>query len=419
MDPNKIMPVKGVYPALIRYGSLLKISAQNVFSLRLQNLLTLITMSVGAFTLSATLFIGDGAMTSLWRELENLMGGWMVVIPDPGGAQNAKRLDITIFTAQELQELQANVLDVRFIEPIYSGREVFSYKNIRIQVTVDGIGDLMLKEDLFSPLKGEQFSDNALKGFSWECYLTEALYKKMDSPSLDNLYAKIGGSRFLVKGITRDPPDAHGIMRHRLIVPYSYAEQLWEKRGQYKSLVVGWGSLENAETTLTQVIATLDGIRGPGTYMFSSSAFKLRKRKDIIKSFVIFGKTQAFFCILVASISILNVMLANVVQKMKEFAIRMTLGATKTDIFIIVVAKSVFFSLFGSILGVVLSIWFSPDISKLISGYFKNAQNLTPLVSVQSIVIPIAICSTCGLLAGIAPALRAIQVDILSILRSE
>ncbi len=406
--------------SLVRYSNLLKLSLKSVLSFRLQNLLTLITMSIGAFTLSATLFIGDGARYSLWKDLEALMGSWMIIQSEPGASKSfPQRFDLATFNQHDLTSLRQNIPDTKYIEPIFSGREYISYKKQRIRVSIDGITAPLTKEDIFRPLQGVEFTESANNGYSWECYITQSLYHKLGSPELNEMYIKVRKSRFLVKAVTPDPPEADELFNKRIIVPYIFTERLLGKRGQYSSLAVGWGDMESAEETLQKVRRVLNDTRGKGTYHLSSSMFKLKKRKQIVKSFVIFGNTQALFCILVASIGILNVMLANVVRKMKEYALRMTLGAAKTDIFFIVLSESIFYALVGSLLGIVLSIWLSPDICQLVSGYLKDTRHLTPFVSAYSILLPLAICSFCGLVAGIIPALRAVRVDILSILRAQ
>lgn len=404
---------------LVRYSNLLKLSLRNVITLRLQNLLTLITMSVGAFTLSATLFIGDGAMYSLWHDLETLMGSWMLVHPEVGSSTPpSKRAQQQTFSNLELDTLQQTVTTAKYVEPLYAGRLLFEYKGMKKLVSIDGITAPLLDEDIYRPLTGRKFSAHAMDGFSWECYITQSLHMEMGLPELDDLFIRVGSSNYRVAAVTSNPPEADEQFNQRVIVPYRLAEMQYGDQGHYKCLVVGWDG-ERAEETLQEVRGSLDQLRGPGTYYLSSSMFKLKKRKDIVKSFVVFGKTQAMFSILVASIGILNVMLANVVHKMREFAIRITLGASRREIFFIVISESVCYAVLGSALGIGLSVWLSPDICSLVGHYLQDTKNLAPYISLQSILIPLVICSACGLIAGITPAFRAIRVDILSILRAE
>lgn len=406
--------------SLVIYTNLLKTSLRNVLSLRLQSLLTLITMSVGAFTLSATLFIGDGAMHSLWKDLETLMGNWMIVLPEPVAmATPSRHYYLSSLHYSELDLLRQQVKSARYIEPLYSTRKVLSHKNHRIRISVDGITAPLLSEELYRPMTGTIFSTEAMNGFTWDCYLTQSLYREIGAPLLQDLFVKLDDSRFRVVAVTPDPPEADELFSKRLILPYAFAEMLWGEKGHYGSFAVGWLSMETAETTLAEVRQSLDGARGPGTYHLSSSLFKLRKRKDIVKSFVMFGKTQALFSILIASIGILNVMLASVVHKMREFAIRITLGATQKEIFFLVVSESICYAILGSCIGVLLAVLFSADICRLVGHYLQETKDLLPLISLPSILLPLSICSFCGLVAGITPAFRAIRVDTLSILRAE
>ncbi len=86
-------------------------------------------------------------------------------------------------------------------------------------------------------------------------------------------------------------------------------------------MLVAWHSSHNMESTIGALRLALNECRAPNAYVLSSFQFALKKRKNIVSNFMLFVIIQATFCILVASVGIVNVMLANVVRRAREFAI--------------------------------------------------------------------------------------------------
>lgn len=129
--------------------------------------------------------------------------------------------------------------------------------------------------------------------------------------------------------------------------------------------------------------------------------------------------TDALFCILVASICVINVMLSSVVRRSREFAIRIAMGARHRDIVLIVLAESFSYGIIGSILGIIGAGLISPLICDLLSTKIIGASSLQPSFGLRGLIIPVRVCGLSSLLAGVIPALRTLKLDILPVLRAE
>jgi putative ABC transport system permease protein len=133
-----------------------------------------------------------------------------------------------------------------------------------------------------------------------------------------------------------------------------------------------------------------------------------QKTKDLL-NMVLFA--IASISLLVGGIGIMNIMLASVLERIKEIGIRLSIGATKKDIIIQFVAEAVFISITGGLLGIAVGVTFC----YLISGFL----DITTIISGWSVVISFGVSAITGLVFGIIPAKRAAEQDPIKSLRHE
>ena len=220
-------------------------------------------------------------------------------------------------------------------------------------------------------------------------------------------------------GITQDPPRLSKRYQQRVQVPYDLAKVIWLMPGSVGDIVVAWHGPNDMNLVYSQLQAALDRLVGPDSYSLTSTQFMLERGKKIVNNFIAVGATQAFFCILIASIGIFNVMLANVVRRSHEFALRVAMGARVSEVFMLILGESLFLGLVGAMFGVAASVAAAPHVSGLFAMHIPEAASLRPIYSIQGAVLPLVVCGACGLLAGVIPALKVRRLDILALLRRE
>jgi len=387
----------------------------------LAQLLTVFTMAIGAFALAATLFTGQGALENLWRDLDRLMGDHVFVFPDAGPNDIIYRTRPTPdLTPQDLEFVRTALGAERIVAPRYFGRARVETRGRTLRVAVDGITRELHQQQLFRPLMGRGFDSANRKALARECLLTLSAARELaiDGDQLPAAVA-IDGDRFQVVGLVPDPPEADERFRLRAVVPFSYAQLRWGRVGVVPSLVVYWSEPRQAFPTIKAIEEALDSCRGRHAYGLSSYQFKLRDRRRIVTNFILFGAAQAFFCVLVGSIGIVNVMLANVVRRAREFAIRVSLGAEPSHLMVMVLGESALLGFVGAIAGIATAFVLAPPICAVLSSRFPEASQLQPHFSLIGILSPLAVCGVSGLVAGVIPALKVRSLDILSVLRME
>ncbi|MTI21234.1 FtsX-like permease family protein [Fulvivirga sp. RKSG066] len=115
--------------------------------------------------------------------------------------------------------------------------------------------------------------------------------------------------------------------------------------------------------------------------------------------------------LLVGGIGIMNIMLASVLERIKEIGLRLSLGAKKSDIINQFLFEAVMISVSGGIIGILLGV----SLAYLVA----EVAEIPTIVSFSSIILSFGVAATVGLIFGIAPARKAARQDPISSLRYE
>jgi putative ABC transport system permease protein len=134
-----------------------------------------------------------------------------------------------------------------------------------------------------------------------------------------------------------------------------------------------------------------------------------QQRTNEIFNYVLFA--IAFISLLVGGIGIMNIMLASVLERIKEIGLRLSLGAQKADIILQFLFESMLISLSGGVIGVVLGIGLAFIIA--------NIAEIPTVISAASVVVSFVVAAGVGLIFGIAPAKKAAEKNPIDCLRYE
>lgn len=119
----------------------------------------------------------------------------------------------------------------------------------------------------------------------------------------------------------------------------------------------------------------------------------------------------AGIALLVGGIGIMNIMLASVMERIKEIGIRQAMGARRVDIITQFLAESTLISVIGGVIGVLVGI----VLSKLI----MHLADITTIISLWSIFVSFGVAAVIGIAFGFMPARKAAHQDPVVSLRYE
>ncbi|PZR37578.1 MAG: hypothetical protein DI538_12230 [Azospira oryzae] len=136
---------------------------------------------------------------------------------------------------------------------------------------------------------------------------------------------------------------------------------------------------------------------------------KQQQRTNDIFNYVLFA--IALISLLVGGIGIMNIMLASVLERIKEIGLRLSIGAKQSDIIQQFLFEAMMISVSGGLIGVLLGISLAFLVSKFIG--------IPTVITFVSILISFGVAASIGLIFGIAPARKAAKQDPILSLRYE
>lgn len=113
--------------------------------------------------------------------------------------------------------------------------------------------------------------------------------------------------------------------------------------------------------------------------------------------------------LIVGGIGIMNIMLASVLERIREIGIRQAIGASRKDIVFQFLSESTLISVTGGLIGIILGI----VLSKIIQTMF----DIKTIISLFSIIISFGVSVFIGIVFGYVPAKRAAEKDPVESLR--
>jgi putative ABC transport system permease protein len=119
----------------------------------------------------------------------------------------------------------------------------------------------------------------------------------------------------------------------------------------------------------------------------------------------------ASISLVVGGIGIMNIMLASVLERIREIGVRRAMGATQKDILFQFLSEAVLISVAGGVAGILVGTGLSMGIEKF--------AGITTIVSSLSVFVAFGVSFTVGLAFGIVPAYRAARQDPVVCLRYE
>lgn len=119
----------------------------------------------------------------------------------------------------------------------------------------------------------------------------------------------------------------------------------------------------------------------------------------------------AALSLLIGGIGIMNIMLASVMERIKEIGVRLSLGATKRDIIIQFLSEAVALSIVGGLMGIAVGF--------ALSVVIENLSDVKTIVTPFSILLSFSVAFTVGVVFGYFPARKAASQDPVVSLRYE
>lgn len=132
-----------------------------------------------------------------------------------------------------------------------------------------------------------------------------------------------------------------------------------------------------------------------------------QRTKDIFN--IVLGAI-ASISLIVGGIGIMNIMLASVMERIREIGTRQAIGASRKDIIVQFLAESTLISIVGGLIGVILGI--------ILSRLIMEFSDILTIVTPFSVLVAFGVSAAVGIIFGYLPAKRASEQDPVESLRA-
>lgn len=430
----------------------LSLAIEGIISNRLRAFLTALGIIFGVAAVVAMLAIGSGAQKAIMEQMK-LIGANSIVIKsqvdtgedDDEGAEQAnekkgKRKWSTGLTMLDVQNLESIVPSIDL-----TGAEI----NMRHSVIANGIQskvNCVAIEPSFFELNnleigvGRNFTEKQVINGSAVCIIGKSLvskYFKGEDPLGKKV--KVGKTWLTVVGVIKrrlassSNLEKLGLQDYNanIYVPIQTALIRFENRSKIQKEDVSNRRNFDADHNYNQLDRVVLRIENEKELQASANIIGryLERKHNGVKDYEIEipelliqqqQKTQETFNIvlaviagislLVGGIGIMNIMLASVLERIKEIGIRRSIGAYKSDIVLQFLFEALLICFIGGLAGIALGV----ITAKLIA---KSA-DIPTVISSWSIILSFGVAFLVGLIFGLFPAKRASEYDPIIALRS-
>lgn len=437
----------------------LSIASEAVLANKVRSLLTALGIIFGVAAVIAMLAIGSGAQQEILEQIELVGVNNIVITPIVEQSEGEVEGDEgTVGTQQDKKNLSLglNFLDVQSIKRLVPGIEMISpeivldsevsRQGFRRTAKLVGVENSFFEISGFDLNEGEFFNDEHIKKGVPVCIIGKSIKSKFFSREEPiGKYIKVGRHWLKVIGVLEErviseksmtnlgirdynmdiyTPLSTALIRYenRAMVTNAIIQEARRNQNQKNSAAVNYHQLdrlvlkvENTEqmSSIAQVVSKMLERKHSQTVDYEITIpellLKQQQRTKNIFNFVLGG--IAGISLLVGGIGIMNIMLASVLERIKEIGLRMSLGATKIDIVYQFLLEAVMISFSGGAVGVILGLLAAIGIAEL--------AEIPTIVSSFSILLSFGVAVTVGIIFGIAPARRAASQDPITSLRYE
>ena len=390
------------------------IAIRSIRANKVRSFLTMLGVIIGIASVIVLVAIGEAAKQYVVTQMQSfgLNASYLQVAPGKYSGDYLGFLDnkLRLKHADIIRKKCPSVLEVM---PIVAGRAKLKYGKKDYTVN-QGWG---VSENYPSVLshkvdKGRFFNLGEVEGNKKVCVIGQKV--------VDGLFGgfnplgekiKVNGRKFAVIGVfekrgsvlTQDMDDV-------IVIPVTTAISLFNTKGLIKISIIA-KSQELLPQAIREIKRELGRDISSDDFHIDTQEGMMSMINNIIGMLTSVIGGIAAISLLVGGIGIMNIMLVSVTERTKEIGIRKAVGARKRDIFAQFLVESVVVSFLGGIGGIILGLGGTFLIMYIIK--------LGMVVVVWALTLACSVSIAIGVISGVYPAMRAVNLDPIDALRYE
>ncbi|AET66321.1 ABC-type transport system, involved in lipoprotein release, permease component [Desulfosporosinus orientis DSM 765] len=383
----------------------MKMAWNNIVHNKMRSFLTVLGVLIGVASIIALITIVQGATGSITSQISSL---------------GADKITIQVMGTRLKQGLSENDLkllseveNVSGVSPTVSGKIPLVFnRNLKQGVSVQGKNEIYLQKEKDILAKGRVINSMDVSNKNPVAILGSDLAKELFF-GIDPMGQQLllnGHTVTLIGVLKETSASIMGSTNHLIILPYTSAMKIMGVRS-ISNVDVYMRDANQSEKITNDLTSILNS-----AFNYRENAFTVLNMQNMID--VISNITGmltlllagiASISLIVGGIGIMNMMLVSVTERTTEIGLRKALGAEPSQIQLQFLIESIFISLFGGILGLLIgmSIAFAASI----------LMKFTFVMTAWTIILAVGFSAAVGIIFGLAPARKASRLNPIDALR--
>lgn len=399
---------------------------QSLYNNKLRTFLSLLGITIGIFAIIIVFTIVDSLESNIRGSIESLGDNVVFVQKWPWSFGPDypwwKYMNRPLPQYNELFDIEKKTKTADAIAYTIHGRRTVKHKsNIVENAVLGGCSYEFYKIKSFDIANGRYFTENEVNaGYNVAVIggkIAEGLFPNNQDPIGKDI--KIAGRKAIVIGVFKTEGESMlgNSMDNQVVIPFHFAKYILDVNSENADpyiAVKAKPGVTNAEM-MDELTGIMRGIRR--LKPMADDDFALNETNLLSKNFdVLFdiigvaGWIIGGFSILVGGFGIANIMFVSVKERTSLIGIQKSLGAKNYFILLQFLSESVFLSLIGGLLGLLLTY--------LITLAAQGNMDMEITLSYSNIILGITISVLIGIISGFVPAYSASQLDPVEAIRS-
>jgi putative ABC transport system permease protein len=393
---------------------------------KLRSILTLLSMSVGVFSIIAVMTAMGVMVNSIENGLSQLGANTFQIQRMPEFGSNDPRERMKLRNRKFIKYDQGQVVKEKAtlaksvgIESWQGGKSVVASDGKKTNPGVAIVGEDVegFTTNDWTIGDGRLFTQDEVNSSKRVVILGSVVVKKL-YPVTDPIGQKIrvDGEQYEVVGVIAEKGGMLGGNQDNFIaIPITTLFDIYGKELD-THIMVQASSRENYDDCIEQVRGILRTARhvDPGKdddfYIFSNDSL-IEQFNDFSKYVKLGLLFISAIALIAAGVGIMNIMLVSVTERTREIGIRKAIGARKKNILAQFILEAVVVSELGGLIGIVAGILGGNVVALILS--------VPPVIPIDWTILGFVICSVIGVVFGVYPAWKASNLDPIDALRYE